>query len=185
MQELFLRIQNDSTLMLIAGMALVVLLIIVLVVVVSSMRVKTYKDRFLDVQENNRENAELIASLEKELQIYKIKNASNEQELQQFTETKEILNTTKESLSISQKAFNELEKEQSQLEAKFENLEAMHENLVAEHKSLQERTEILVEDNSKHRVNNARLLMKLETEARFASQMNHKSPKKKNGEEDE
>jgi len=184
MQELLLKIQNDSTLMLIMGIALVVLLVIVLVIVVSSMRVKTYKDRFLDVQADNREKAQQIAGLEKELQMYKIKNAGNEQELQQFTETKETLHTTNESLSTSQKAFNELEKEQGKLEAKLENIEALYENLSVEHKSLQERTEILLEDNSKHRINNARLLLKLETKERFTSYMDHKSSKKKN-EEDE
>ena len=46
MQELLLKIQNDSTLMLMAGLALVVLLVIVLVVIVSAMKVKIYKDKF-------------------------------------------------------------------------------------------------------------------------------------------
>ena len=42
MQELLLKIQNDSTLMLMAGLALVVLLVILLVIVVSAMKVKKY-----------------------------------------------------------------------------------------------------------------------------------------------
>jgi len=178
MQDILLEIQNNSTLMLIAGIALVVLLIIALVIVVSSMRVKTYKDRFIHVREDNHEKAEQISSLEKELQAYKIKNASNEQELQHFSETKDVLNNTKESLSTTQKEFIDLEKEQSQLNTKFENIQAMYDNLLDEHKNLQERTEQLHEENSKLRINNARLLMKLETEARFASQLNYKNSKK-------
>jgi len=90
MQDLLLEIQNNSTLMLIAGIALVVLLVIALVVVVSSMRVKTYKDRFINVREDHNETVEQISSLEKELQEYKTKNANNVQELQQFSETKNV-----------------------------------------------------------------------------------------------
>jgi len=177
MQDLLLEIQNDPTLMFISVIALVVLLTIALIVVVSSMRVKTYKDRFISVAEDNDEKAEQISSLEKELQEYKIKNASNEQELQQFSETKDLLKNTKESLSTTQKEFTDLEKEQSQLTTKFENIQARYDHLADEHKTLHERTEQLQEENSKLRINNARLLMKLETEARFASQLNHRSPK--------
>ena len=178
MQDLLLEIQNNSTLMLIAGIALVVLLVIALVVVVSAMRVKTYKDRFVNVREDNNEKAERISSLEKELQEYKIKNAGNEQELQQFSETKDVLHKTQESLSSTQKEFTDLEKAQSQLTTKFENIQAMYDNLLEEHKTLQERTEKLQEENSKLRINNARLLMKVETEVRFASHLKHKNTKK-------
>ena len=178
MQDLLSEIQNDPTLMFISVIALVVLLIIALVVVVSSMRVKIYKDRFINVREDNNDKAERISSLEKELQEYKIKNASNEQELEQFSETKDVLNSTKESLSSTAKEFTELEKEQSQLTVKFDNIQAMYDNLLDEHKTLQERTEHLQEENSKLRISNARLLMKLETGEMFAAQLNQRSSKK-------
>jgi len=183
MQDLLLEIQNNSTFMFIAGIALVVLLVIVLVIVVSTMRVKTYKDRFINVREDNNDKAERISSLEKELQEYKIKNASNEQELQQFSETKDVLNNTKESLSATQKECTDLEKEQSQLTTKFENLQVMYDHLLDEHKTLQERTEHLQEENSKLRINNARLLMKVETGEMFAAQLNQRSSKKDSREE--
>ncbi len=178
MQELLLEIQNDPTLMFTSVIALVVLLIIALVVVVSSMRVKTYKDRFINVREDNNDKAERISNLEKELQVLTIKNAGNEQKLQQFSETKDVLNSTRESLSTTEKEFTELEKKQSQLITKFENIQAMYDNLLDEHKTLQERTEHLQEDNSKLRINNARLLMKVETGEMFASQLNQRSSKK-------
>ena len=178
MQDLLSEIQNDPTLMFISVIALVVLLIIALVVVVSSMRVKIYKDRFINVREDNNDKAERISSLEKELQEYKIKNASNEQELQQFSETKDVLNSTKESLSSTEKEFTELEKEQNQLSIKLENIQVMYDNLLDEHKILQERTEELQEEKSKLRINNARLLMKLETGEIFAAQLKQRSSKK-------
>ncbi len=175
MDELISKVSDDSMLMFIGAMALVVLLFIVLVVVVSSMRVKTYKDRFINVQIDNQEKEKLIAQLQKELQVIKIKNAQNEQELQQFSHTKDKLCLTEETLLVSQKEANELEKLQSQTKAKLDNTESMYEKLSDEHKTFQERFDALNEDNSKLRINNARLLMKLETEARFASQMNHKN----------
>jgi len=166
MQELLLKIQNDSTLMLMAGMALVVLLVIVLIVVVSAMKVKIYKDRFWNTQIDNKEKTEYISALEHELQAYKIKNASNEQELQQFAETKETLKSTNETLLTLQGKYNELEKELSQIKAKLESAEEIHAALLEEHNTLKERQDTILEDNSRYRTNNARLLMKLESEER-------------------
>ncbi|MBT8349191.1 MAG: DNA recombination protein RmuC [Sulfurovum sp.] len=166
MQELVLKIQNDSTLMLMAGLALVVLLVIVLVVLVSAMKVKIYKDRFWNTNIDNKEKTETISALEHELEAYKIKNASNEQELQQFSETKEILRSTNETLLALQNKHNELEKELSQVKTKLESAEEIHTTLLGEHHTLKERQDSILEDNSRYRTNNARLLMKLESEER-------------------
>ena len=168
MQEILFKLQNDSTLMLIVGLALVVLLVIVLVVIVSAMKVKIYKDRFWNTQVDNKEKTEYISALEHELQAYKIKNASNEQELQQFEETKETLKSTNEVLQTLQGRYNELEKELSQIKAKLESAEEIYAALLEEHSSLKERYDTILEDNSKYRTNNARLLMKLESEERHA-----------------
>jgi DNA recombination protein RmuC len=175
MNELVTKIGSDSTLMFMGAIALVILLFIVLVVVVSSMRVKSYKDRFLNLQIDNKEKEKLISELQKELQVFKIKDAQNEQELQQFAHTKENLLHTETTLAGFQKEHNELEKLQSQTHAKFENVQNMYENVLKEHKHLQERYEQLTEDNSKLRINSARLLVKLETEARFKSEMSRRS----------
>ncbi|RLA68484.1 MAG: DNA recombination protein RmuC [Epsilonproteobacteria bacterium] len=166
MQEILLKIQSDSTLMLMAGMALVVLLVIILIVLVSAMRVKTYKDRFWDMQIDHKEKAEYLANLEKELQEYKIKNASNKQELQHFSETKETLKTSNESFVNLQNTFNDLEKNFSQIEAKLEAVENILESLREEHQTLQARHSSVQEENTKFRTSNARLLMKLESEER-------------------
>ena len=169
MQELFLRIQNDSTLMIIAGIVLVVLLVIVLIVVVFSTKVKAQSDKLWDYREHHQEQNIKIEMLEKELQAVKIKNASNEQELQQFMQTKEELVSKIELIQSIQAAHNTLEKEHSHTETMLENIESAYEKLQEEHKILQERHEQLSEDNSKHRINNARLLTKLETETLHAS----------------
>ncbi len=179
MQELVMKIANDSTLMLMAGLALVVLLVIVLVVVLSAMKVKIYKDRFWNTKVDNQEKAEYISALEHELQAYKIKNASNEQELQQFAETKDALRSTNETLSALQGKYNELEKTLSQTKAQLESAQGVYATLLEEHNTLKGRQDAILEENSKYRTNNARLLMKLESEERHLSaqkemMLNHK-----------
>jgi len=174
MNELIAKIQGDPTLMLMAIIAVVVLLVIVLTVVVSAMRVKTHKDRFWNVQIDNKEKAEYIVEIERELQEYKIKNAKNQQELAQFSETKTTLKTTEENFSILQKSTNELEKELSQTKAKLESSEGIYENLMQEHVTLKERLDAVMEENAKYRINNARLLMKLESEGRQTQMMREK-----------
>lgn len=170
-------IQNDSTLMLIGSVAVAVLLAIVLVIVVSAMRIRIYKNRFLNVKVENKEKSQHITKIEKELQEYKIRGAKNEQELEHFSETKNTLKSANESYLTMQSNFNEAEKELAQLKAKLEAFEGMHTSLASEHKNLQERTDALLDENSKYRSNNARLLMKLETEERHTQ----KSVKDKNG----
>ena len=169
MNELITKIQDDSTLMLMAIIAVVVLLVIVLTMVVSAMRVKTYKDRFWNIQVDNTEKAEYITAIERELQAYKIKDAKNQQELAQFMETKVLLQTTQENFTALQKNFNELEKELSQIKAKLESAESIYATLLFEHKELKERNHEVLENNSKYRTNNARLLMKLESQERHNS----------------
>ena len=174
MQETLAAIQNDSTLMLIGGIAIAVLLAIVLVVVVSAMRVKVYKDRFKNLLFENQEKAEHISKIEKELQEYKIKDAKSQQELAQFAETKSTLKTANEAYLDLQNIFNENEKELSQIKAKLEAKEGMFDALVKEHENLKERFDTTLEENTKYRTTNARLLMKLENEERFAQVMKQK-----------
>ena len=183
MNELITKIQGDSTLMLMAIIAVVVLLVIVLTIVVSAMRVKTYKDRAWNLQVDNQEKAKYITNTERELQEYKIKDAKNQQELAHFEETKITLQTTQDNFTDLQKNTNELEKELSQTKAKLESAEGIYENHVKEHAILKERFDGIVEENAKYRVNNARLLMKLESEERQGQMMREKqnAQGKKNG----
>jgi len=171
MQELLEKIENDSMLMFIGGIALAVLLVIVLVIVISSMRVKIYKDRFKNLLFENKEKAEHIAKIEKELQEFKIKDAKNKQELAQFDETKNTLKTANESYLTLQNGYNTNEKELSQIKAKLEATEGMYQSLIKEHENLKERFDVALEENTKYRTTNARLLMKLENEERFAKTM--------------
>jgi len=169
MQGLFQTIQNDSTLMLIMGIAVVVLLVIVLVVVIFSTKAKSLSDRLAESHELEKMQHSKIEALEEELQSVKIINAGYEQELQHFHEAREELAFKTELIETLQNKNGVLEKEMSQTQTKLESLEKIYKNLIDDHKNLQGRFEHLQEENNKFQVNNARLLMKLETESRHAS----------------
>jgi len=169
MEEFFQSVQHDSTLMFIAGIAAVVLLVIVLVVVVFTTKAKTLSDRLAESYELDRVKSIKMEALEKELQSVKITNASHEQELQHFAQVRQELAAKTELVATLQERNGALEKELSQTQIKLENLEGLHNSLQSEYKVLQERFERLQEENNKFQVNNARLLMKLESESRHAS----------------
>ncbi len=178
MDDLICKINSDSTYMVIVAIAIVILLFVVLMVVISSMRIKSYKDRFINTEIDNQEKEALIAKLQDELQNAKIRNAQNEQELQQFAQTKEKLKDTESKLEYLQTSGNALEKLQSETRTELDHTLNTLGKLTEEHRVLTEKFETVKEDNNKLHINNARLLTKLESEARFASEMEKRS---KNG----
>jgi DNA recombination protein RmuC len=177
MNGLVEQIGDDPMLMVSIAIGVVLILFVVLVVVVANMRIRTYKDRYVNTRIDNVEKEKQISTLQKEMQEVKIRNAQNEQALQQFSETKKRLFRTEEILSETQKELGEIQKVLAQTKAQLENLQAIHAGLLKEHESFRERFEHLQEENSKLRVNNARLLMKLETEERFNAHHQRRSEK--------
>lgn len=175
MNDIICKMNNDSTYMVIVAIAIVILLFVVLMVVISSMRIKSYKDRFINSEIDNQEKEALIVKLQSELQNLKIRNAQNEQELQQFAQTREKLTDTESKLEHLQKSSNELEKLQSETRSELDHTRNIFGKLTEDHKTLNVKFEAVQEDNNKLHVNNARLLMKLESEARFASEMEKRS----------
>jgi DNA recombination protein RmuC len=164
-----------------AAIGIVLILFVVLVVIVANMRIKTYKDRYINTRIDNVEKEKLIDSLQKELQEVKIDNARFAQELQQFEETKKRLAKTETELESTQKELAQTQRLQAQTQAQLENLQSMHTSLQEEHQNFKERFDALSEENSKLRVNNARLLMKLETEERFNVQHQQRAQQRENG----
>jgi DNA recombination protein RmuC len=170
MSELLTQMQNDTTIMTIVSIAIAVLLIIVLVVVIFTSKAKTLADKLYDLKQMDDEKAVRVSELEQELQAYQIKNAAQEQELQQFSDTKTALIEVQEAKSALEKQHNELEKQVSQIQAKLESSEKNYQSLLEEHKELQLKKEKLREENSKFHTSNARLLTKLESETRHTQQ---------------
>lgn len=162
------QLQNDSMLMFIGSIAVVVLLVIVLVIVVSAMRIRVYKNRFRSLLFENQEKSEYIIKIEKELQEFIIKDKKNKHELIKFDETKKRLETANEMYVKLQNNFNKSKKELTQTIVKLEDTESILEALKDEYEVAKGRFDIAIEENNKYRTTNARLLTKLENEERFS-----------------
>lgn len=171
MNDFVQKISTDSTFMVIAAISIVILIFVLLMVVVSSMRIRNYKYKYSNSKIDNQEKDTLIVKLQDELQSLKIKNAQNEQELQQFAQTKDNLNKTETALEMLKKSTNELELLQNETATKLENTLITLKKLTQDYESINAKLETIQEDNNKLHVNNARLLMKLESEIRFTSEM--------------
>jgi uncharacterized protein (DUF3084 family) len=177
MEALISKVEGDSTLMFLVAMAVVILLFIVLVVVVSAMRVKSYKDRFINAQIDNHAKQKQIDTLQERVEALNIQNAKDAQELAHFGQTKEKLEKSEKHLADVQNQRNELAKLQSQTQANLQNYKEMYTQLQEEHASMVKRYDEMQDDINKLRVNNARLLMKLETEAQFSSVLQQRKVK--------
>jgi len=169
MQTFLQMIEQDSAWMFIGGIAAVILLVIVLVVVIFSTRARTLGERLSESREFNRAQGSKIEALEEELQAIKMANAAQAQELRHFAQAKEVLADKTAQVETLQERKSTLENLLGQTETKLEDLTQAHQNFLEEHRLFQERYEALQEENHKFQVNNARLLMKLETESRHAS----------------
>ncbi len=179
MEKLIFEIDGEHMFMFIGAMTLVVLLFIVLVVVISNLKIKTYRDVFENIQADSQEKSYEITTLQSELETVKIKNAQYEQELEQFSQTKDKLTNTEETLVSLRNRHIELEKLESQTKVKFENIHSMYEKLLKEYKDIKENFELLSEKNTKLRINNARLLIKLEREESLSPSVNKYSTNNK------
>jgi uncharacterized protein (DUF3084 family) len=175
------QVSGEPILMISAAIGVVLILFVVLVVIIANMRIKTYKDRYVNTRIDNVEKEKLVDSLEKELQEYRITNTRQKQELSQFDETKVRLAKTETRLADTQQELASVQKLQAQTQAQLENIQSMYATLQEEHANFKERFDVISEENSKLRVNNARLLMKLETEERFNVQQQKRVQKKENG----
>jgi DNA repair exonuclease SbcCD ATPase subunit len=171
MNELIQKISSDPLLMLSAAVGVVVVLFVVLVVIIATMRIKTYKDRYVNTALDNKEKKERIDTLEYELQRYQMDNAQQAQLLSQFDETKKRLAQTTDTLAAVRKELADTQSLLARTKAQLESTESMHAALKEEHAELKERLGTLHDENNKLRVNNARLLMKLETGEQLAAHM--------------
>lgn len=156
------NIERDSILTLLAIIAIIVTLVILLVLVVSSMRIKIYKDRWWNVKVDNQEKSEYIREIERKIQALQVQDATNNQELLYFAKTRQTLKENIDEFANLQKKFYEYSKELAQTQAQLDYAQETNETLKEKYQSLRTRFDNTVEENMKHRSNNARLLSKIE-----------------------
>jgi DNA repair exonuclease SbcCD ATPase subunit len=171
MNEVVEKLNSEPLLMLSSAIGVVLVLFVVLTVVIANMRIRTYKNRFVNTRMDNEAKEKTISELQQELQMLQSLNERKSHELEQFDTVKLRLQETELALKETQDALAKLDKLQGQTQTKLENSEQMYAALKEEHEALKERLEVLSEENNKLRVSNARLLIKLDTEEQFASQL--------------
>jgi len=181
MNEIVEKLNSEPLLMLGSAIGVVLVLFVVLTVVIANMRIRTYKNRFINTRVDNESKEKTIDALQEEVQMLKSMNERKSHELEQFDTVKLRLQETELSLKETQEKFAQLDKLQGQTQTKLENSEQMYHALKEEHEALKTRLEVLAEENNKLRVNNARLLIKLDKEEQFASQMQERGNKREEG----
>lgn len=155
-------IESDSMLTLLTILSIIVLCIILLILVFSSMRIKIYKDRWETIQNVSQSKASRIHYLEQELQKLQIKNASDSQKLLTMIDTRDALNAKEKTFNLLKKECNTLTQVLSQVNNELQEEQERNQTLTETHQALLTRFDSSIEENMKHRSNNARLLSKIE-----------------------
>jgi len=139
---------------------------IALVVVVFISRIKFLKNRIFDAKEIDIAKNKKISDLKAELKEVRIKDEALEEELKQFNDTKVALQSKKELIFKMQERMNLLEeKDKEQLDT-IEACSKEYQTLVYKYKSLQKRNVFLVEENTRFRTENTKILMKVREQER-------------------
>jgi TolA-binding protein len=142
--------------------SIIVLSIILLILLFSSMRIKIYKDRWETIQSVSQSKASRIHYLEQELQKLQMKNASDTQKLLSLIHAKETLKEKEKTFDIFKKECHALTDKIKQITNELQEEQAENNNLKEIHQALITRFDSSIEENMKHRSNNARLLSKIE-----------------------
>ncbi|MEA1879609.1 MAG: hypothetical protein U9N11_03075 [Campylobacterota bacterium] len=166
LQEIITMVENDATLMFIGAIAIAVLIFIVMLVVISAMRVKVYKDRFVQMQAIAKHRADSISLQEVEMHAVKTKNETQEKALVEFSQTKESLHDITITHQKLETEFYAQEKFLGTTQVSLEKEKSLHQQALDDFKKLNEHTEKLTEENTRFRTNNARLVLKLESAVR-------------------
>jgi len=165
-EELLSKIQNDSVLMLMSIMAGVVGLVIVLVIIISAMRVKAHKEKYWNINIDNKEKTFYIAELEAELQAYKIEKSQILQTLTQFNDTKSLLEEKIKTLSLLERKQDAIEKKLNKTMGELKKSYSDYNILLDSYEALRIRYDKLLESNTRYRTDNARILLKLKQEGK-------------------
>ncbi len=166
MEELLNTLTDESQRLFFASILAVIVLAIALVIVIFVSRIKFLKDRLFAAKEIDLSKNEKIAELQKKLKEIKIKDDALTLELQHFNETKVSLKSKKELILKMQEKMDLLEKkERLHLETVERHIKD-YQTLTFKYKGLKKRNEFLVEENSRFRTDNTKMLLKVREQER-------------------
>jgi len=166
MEALLNSLTDESQRLFFAGILIVIILAIALVIVIFVSRIKFLKDRLFAAKEIDLSKNEKISELQKTLKETKIKNDALTQELRDFNDTKVSLKSKKALILKMQEKMNLLEeKEKLHLETVERHIKDFQ-TLTFKYKGLKKRNEFLVEENSRFRTDNTKMLLKVREQER-------------------
>jgi len=166
MEALLNSLTDESQRLFIIGILAVIILAIALVIVIFVSRIRFLKDRLFAAKEIDLSKNEKIAELQKILKEIKITDDALMLELRDFNETKVSLKSKKELILKMQEKMNLLEeKEKLHLETVEGHIKD-YQTLTFKYKGLKKRNEFLVEENSRFRTDNTKMLLKVREQER-------------------
>ncbi len=166
MEELLNTLTDESQRLFFASILVVIVLAIALVIVIFVSRIKFLKDRLFAAKEIDLSKNEKIAELQKKLKEIKIKDDALKLELRDFNDTKVSLKSKKELILKMQEKMDLLEKkERLHLETVERHIKDFQ-TLTFKYKGLKKRNEFLVEENSRFRTDNTKMLLKVREQER-------------------
>ncbi len=166
MEELLNTLTDESQRLFFASILAVIVLAIALVIVIFVSRIKFLKDRLFAAKEIDLSKNEKIAELQKKLKEIKIKDDALTLELRDFNDTKVSLKSKKELILKMQEKMDLLEKkERLHLETVERHIKDFQ-TLTFKYKGLKKRNEFLVEENSRFRTDNTKMLLKVREQER-------------------
>jgi len=161
--ELLAKIGIDESMAVVFSISIIVIILfIMMVIIISSMRVKFYKDKLTNTAIDNQEKDEQIITLQQKLDDTNRDNQHLKQELSNFNDTKDRLQSIADELKTLQDEHVKLQDLYNHTQTKLDNTKSLYESMMLEHQKLIEKYEELQETNNKLQVNNTRLLRKLE-----------------------
>ena len=166
MESFLNSLTDESQLLFVVGLAAAFVLAIALVIVIFVSRIRFLKNRIFEAKEIDDAKNRTISELEKKLKEIKIKDDALELELKQFNDTKASLQSKKELIFKMQERMDILEeRERNHLET-VEAYSKEFQTLGYRYKGLKKRNEFLVEENSRFRIENTKILMKVREQER-------------------
>ena len=166
MDALLAMLGDTSQRLFIIGVTTAFVLAIALVVVIFISRITSLKNRLFDAKEIDESKNRKISALQKEIKEVRAKDEALEQELKQFNDTKISLQSKKELIFKMQERMNLLEKKEKENLDMIDACSKEYQTLAFKYKSLQKRNVFLVEENSRFRKDNTKILMKVREQER-------------------
>jgi len=163
MEPFLTLLEQESTVVFAGAMVLVVLLCVMLVVVVSILRVKSYKNRFLHAQLDQKAQEKALVTLEESFDALYAQYRLDQEALKAYGRLQEKMQTKEQELLALKERLYSVEIENQSYKEDNNRGEIRYKEALEKIALLEERVAYLTEENTRLQVNNKRLFQKIES----------------------